>query len=119
MPPAYRLADFDVGMLKSPHTVLALLATVRPRPQSVLPMSRPPADYVAKLKESSNADARQKAGAKTEPRSAEPSLICVDPLQKVFRDATDLPAAETPPTWRSASLRRSNSSSARRRPFPI
>ncbi|MCC6126176.1 MAG: DUF4091 domain-containing protein [Pirellulales bacterium] len=26
--------------------------------------------------------------------AAEPSLICVDPLQKVFRDATDLPPAE-------------------------
>jgi hypothetical protein len=51
MPPAYRLADFDVAPLKSPQDALDWLAKVRARRQSTLPMSKPPAEYLRKLKE--------------------------------------------------------------------
>jgi hypothetical protein len=51
MPTAYRLPDFDVRPLKSPQDALALLAKVRLRPESVSPMSKPPAQYVLKLKD--------------------------------------------------------------------
>ena len=51
MPPGDRLPDFDVGPLASPQDALALLAKVRLRKKSVLPMSKPPAQYVLKLKQ--------------------------------------------------------------------
>jgi hypothetical protein len=51
MPPAYRLPNFDVGALKSPQDALALLSKVRLRRESLLPMSKPPAQYALKLKE--------------------------------------------------------------------
>jgi hypothetical protein len=38
--------------------------------------------------------AQDKPAPGAEPAPAEPSLVCVDPLQKVFRGATDLPATE-------------------------
>jgi hypothetical protein len=51
MPPAQRLPNFDVGPLESPQNALDLLAKVRVRKQSALPMRKPPADYLLKLKE--------------------------------------------------------------------
>jgi hypothetical protein len=51
MPPAHRLPDLDATPLRSPQDALALLARVRLRRQSLLPMSKPPAQYVLKLKE--------------------------------------------------------------------
>lgn len=52
MPPAYRLPDFDVGAVQSPQDALTLLAKVRPRQESVvLSLSKPPAQYVEKLKQ--------------------------------------------------------------------
>jgi hypothetical protein len=50
MPPAYRLPDFDVAPLTSPQDALALLAKVRLREKCLLPLVKPPAQYVLKLK---------------------------------------------------------------------
>jgi hypothetical protein len=50
MPPAHRLPNFDVGPLKSPQDALELLAKVRVRQRSALPMRKPPAEYLLKLK---------------------------------------------------------------------
>jgi predicted GH43/DUF377 family glycosyl hydrolase len=49
LPPAHRLPNFDAGSLQSPQDALDLLGKVRPRKESLLPMGKPPGDYVRKL----------------------------------------------------------------------
>lgn len=51
LPPAHRLPNFGVGLLKSPQDALDLLAKVRVRRESGLPMAKSPAEYVLKLQE--------------------------------------------------------------------
>jgi hypothetical protein len=51
LPPQYRLPNFATGELKAPQDALDLLAEVRLRRESGLPMIRPPGDYVRKLQE--------------------------------------------------------------------
>jgi hypothetical protein len=51
MQPERRLPNFDTGEMKSPQDALNALAKVVARKQSDLPMPRPTADYLLKLKE--------------------------------------------------------------------
>jgi hypothetical protein len=51
MPKKYRLPDFDVEPLKSAQEACQILTTVVVRKQCPLPMMKPPAAYVKKLKE--------------------------------------------------------------------
>lgn len=61
MPQKFRLPDFETGGLKSAQNALDLLAKIRPRSASALPMSKPPAEYLRRLKQRLEVLTREKA----------------------------------------------------------
>jgi hypothetical protein len=54
MPVPYRLPDFETGTVRSPSDALLVLSQVNLRPTGGIPLIRPAAEYIAKVKERLN-----------------------------------------------------------------